>query len=284
MTLRLWDAEFPLIRLEGGGATQFLHGQTSADVCGAKLDVLVDACLLTTTGKVRALLEVRADSHGVDALVLAGDAKVIHAEFDAVIFPADNVRLLPLDSCRRIQRLTPADTRHLERHWLAEDDGLPLEWLNLPIASQREVEHWRIRRNLPLGPEEVSGNFNPLELGLEAWVSLSKGCYLGQETIAKLTRTSRVRQRLCSWQAAESIVIGTRLNCSKETILGRYAGVVTSSMSVEGNGIGLAMIHYQALNATSLIAAETSLMVELKTQSIYPRTASANQETKHLPV
>ncbi|GCE64622.1 glycine cleavage system protein T [cyanobiont of Ornithocercus magnificus] len=271
MIAKLWSAEFPLIRLEGDGAAQFLHGQTSADVCGAGLDVLVDACLLTAAGKVRALLEIRVDRNGAGVLVLAGDAEAVHTGFDTIIFPADKVRLLPLSRCHRVQQLTTANTLQLERYWLATSEDLPPEWLNLPVASQEEVERWRIRLDLPLGRGEVDGSFNPLELGLEAWVSLSKGCYLGQETIIRLVRANgRLRQRLCSWQATTSISVGTKLKDPGGAVSSRNVGVVTSSISLDDKRIGLAMIHRQALNATSLVTTETNSIVQLTSQSIYP--------------
>ena len=45
----IWDATFPLLRLEGSGCAGFLHGQTSASVSGASEGKLIPACWLNAT-------------------------------------------------------------------------------------------------------------------------------------------------------------------------------------------------------------------------------------------
>ena len=105
----IWDARFPLIRLEGSGCSSFLHGQTSARVDGRAIGDLIQACWLNAAGRVQALLEIRLDSAGADVLVLNGDIDSVSAGFDRVIFPADQVRLGQQRQQRRMQRLQ-ADT------------------------------------------------------------------------------------------------------------------------------------------------------------------------------
>ena len=46
----IWDATFPLLRLEGSGCAGFLHGQTSASVNSADEGDLIPACWLNATG------------------------------------------------------------------------------------------------------------------------------------------------------------------------------------------------------------------------------------------
>ena len=68
-----WDADFPLIRLNGSGARTFLQGQSTADLRNLGNGVLQRSCWLTATGRLRALLEIRIDDAGADVLVLAGN-------------------------------------------------------------------------------------------------------------------------------------------------------------------------------------------------------------------
>ena len=72
-TLR-WDASFPLLRLDGSGARDFLQGQTSADLNSAG-ETLIRSCWLNATGRLQALLEIHVDDAGADLLVLAEMAK-----------------------------------------------------------------------------------------------------------------------------------------------------------------------------------------------------------------
>jgi folate-binding protein YgfZ len=47
-------------------------------------------------------------------------------------------------------------------------------------------EEARITRGVPRLGHELTDNVLPLEAGLASAVSLSKGCYIGQETLAKV--------------------------------------------------------------------------------------------------
>ena len=99
----------------------------------------------------------------------------------------------------------------------------------------------------------MDGTTNPFELGLSPWVHLNKGCYLGQETVAKLASKGEVKQQLRSWRAPSSDLQGTVPQ--QGTVLrrqGERAGIITSAMeiaSAEGGQewIGLALVRRQAL-------------------------------------
>jgi folate-binding protein YgfZ len=250
----LWDATFPLLRLQGKGARDFLHGQTSADLQQAADHALIRSCWLTATGRVQALLEVRLDDEGADVLVLSGDAAALASGFDRVIFPADRVRLLPLAQQRRLQRLhsTTAEPARRDDVLWCHDGVVPATWEALPRAEGRTLEAWRLRVGWPCHPTELNGDTNPLELGLGDWLSLSKGCYLGQETIAKLTARDGVKQKLRYWQLVDApidltIEPGTPLRLNNER-----AGVITSALHTPGGWQGLALVRRAALEAPQL--------------------------------
>lgn len=57
-------------------------------------------------------------------------------------------------------------------------------------------EAWQMARVLagrPAPGAELTEDFNPLEAGLYHAVSVQKGCYIGQETIAKVGTGQKVR-------------------------------------------------------------------------------------------
>lgn len=265
----LWDASFPLLRLQGKGARAFLHGQTSADLQQAADHALIRSCWLTATGRVQALLEVRLDDEGADVLVLSGDAAALASGFDRVIFPADRVRLLPLAQQRRLQRLQAPG---VHRPWgddvlwcddSCDDTSIPAAWEALPRAEASALEAWRLRVGLPGHPAELNGDTNPLELGLGDWLSLSKGCYLGQETIAKLTARDGVKQKLRHWQLVEAptglaIEPGTPLRLNNER-----AGLITSALPTSGGWQGLALVRRAALEAPQLQLGDKELTLQI---------------------
>lgn len=54
----------------------------------------------------------------------------------------------------------------------------------------------RIQQGRPTPGQELTDDYNPLEAGLWQTISLGKGCYIGQETIARLHTYKGVKQQL----------------------------------------------------------------------------------------
>lgn len=54
------------------------------------------------------------------------------------------------------------------------------------------LESWRIERAFPLPGRELNEDWNPLEAGLRDHVSFTKGCYVGQEVVARLNTYDKV--------------------------------------------------------------------------------------------
>ena len=59
-----------------------------------------------------------------------------------------------------------------------------------------KFNNYRIVNNLAGYPTEINENYNPLEAGLKKYINFSKGCYVGQEVIARLDTYSKVKNRL----------------------------------------------------------------------------------------
>lgn len=72
-----------------------------------------------------------------------------------------------------------------------------LESLGFAGSSPQAAEVLRIECGLPRGPEEVSTDHLPQELDRNPTaISFTKGCYLGQETVARLDALGHVNRRL----------------------------------------------------------------------------------------
>ena len=243
MSKLFWDAQVPWLRLNGSGTRQFLQGQTSADLNALQSGDLLQTCWLTATGRLRAVLELRFDAEGSDVIVLAGEASAVHAGFDQVIFPADRVRLHPLGQLRRLQWLEPMAAAV----WCDPDAALPEPWASGEAATATALEQWRLQSGFPPGPGELNGETNPLELGLIAQVSTEKGCYLGQETMAKLIGQAGVKQQLRCWSCPSPLATAAKL-----TLDGERAGVITSALERDGTWLGLALVRRQCLASPTL--------------------------------
>ena len=260
MSSLLWDQTFPVLRLEGSGSRTFLQGQTSADLQQAEEGHPLPACWLDATGRVQALLEIRMDATGADVLVLSGAVDAVSQGFDRVIFPADRVRLKGTRQQRRQELLIQGQPMEpVNVCWAVEDPSASDRFPASEAASTNQLDHWRLEQGWPLSAGELDGTTNPFELGLSPWVHLNKGCYLGQETVAKLASRGEVKQQLRSWRTPSSELMGTVPQ--RGTVLrreGERAGVITSALeipSAEGarrEWIGLALVRRQALAAPQL--------------------------------
>jgi len=250
----VWDEHFDVIRLEGAGSAEFLHGQTSARVEGTPTGQLIQACWLNATGRLQALLELRLDDHGADVLVLNGNADQLAQGLDRVIFPADRVKIGQQRQQRRLQHLSSGQTSGVESVlWLDDDATPPPPWDQSPACTAADLEYWRLRQGWPLSAGEIDGETNPFELGLAHWVNLEKGCYLGQETLAKLGSRGAVKQQLRCWQCTDPEAADLKPGDTL-TLNGERAGHITSVVHPNGRepALGLALIRRQALEANEL--------------------------------
>jgi len=254
----LLDQTKPLLRLVGPGSRAFLNGQTTVDFLEETPYSLLRGCWLNTAGRVRALFESRLIDEGAELLVLGGEFEEVIKGFDQVIFPADNVRLELGQDIRRVQPLFANQVdRFRNVEWLFPGNSLPEAFQSFNTASSADFARWRMEHGLPFGKGELNARNNPFELGLSNLVNLNKGCYLGQETVAKLLRVGQVRQKLRFWDSDRELSVGQGLtNSSSKSIDKKKVGEVTSVMrnKITGSSFGLAMLRGQACAAKELFA------------------------------
>lgn len=107
--------------------------------------------------------------------------------------------------------------------------------------SDRTWERLRIQQGRPMPDSELTEDYNPLEAGLWSAISFDKGCYIGQETIARLNTYKGVKQRL--WGIKLSRIVDPQTPVFLE---GEKVGIVTSCMETAEGAIGLAYIRTKA--------------------------------------
>ncbi len=262
-----WEEHFPALRINGAGYKRFLQGQTTVDIFSYKNGVIFQSCWLTSTGRLRGLLEIKLDNLGANIILLAGHIDDLVAGFEQVIFPSDQVQLEPVKNIRRVQMMTfKAFNDSQEIIWLSNKEILPESFADHASASTNEVEYWRLTQGLPVWPNEINGETNPFELGLSHLISLDKGCYLGQETMAKLSRVSTLKQKLRCWSSSSFINVGQNIFKSRQVVdsekkVGTITSVIKDPM---GQGsIGLAIIRKTALNESKLYSYNDSKSVKI---------------------
>ncbi len=104
----------------------------------------------------------------------------------------------------------------------------------------------RVEAGIPVAGAEITEDFNPWEALFDNSISLSKGCYNGQEVVARLHSYAKIKQRLRGLRLPNSLglaeLAGVSLGCN-----GKAAGRVTSAVESPRFGpIALAYVREDA--------------------------------------
>ena len=91
---------------------------------------------------------------------------------------------------------------HAEQVWQA------LLATGIAAGTAEQWEDLRVRQGRPMPQKELTEDDNPLEAGLWQSVSFEKGCYIGQETIARLNTYKGVKKRLWGLQLERPVAVG----------------------------------------------------------------------------
>ncbi|HXQ80152.1 MAG TPA: folate-binding protein [Opitutaceae bacterium] len=209
-----------LLRVSGPDAATFLQGQFTNDLSKIEPGRAVYGLWLDRKGRVIADSHVvrAADEAGFWIASVSSPAPVVARRLGDYIV-ADDVAIEDATAGRLGLSLIGAGAGA----WLAgepraglffpgrRDSGESWEWIypagdsdtvdaaisGARTASSGEMERMRIASGIPSIPADIGPSDLPNEGGLESQaVSYSKGCYLGQEVMARLKSMGRVRRAL----------------------------------------------------------------------------------------
>jgi aminomethyltransferase len=135
---------------------------------------------------------------------------------------------------------------------IAADQVIPAQIAALPQLSESTLSDWQIEAAVPAFGAELSQEYIPLEAGLEHAISFSKGCYVGQEIIARMESRGRRAKQLTAVRLSAAVVAPAQIHDAA----GQVAGVLTRATVSEraGGVVGLAYI-------SSKVAADATLSV-----------------------
>ena len=277
------------LRLTGAEAAEFLQGQVTNDVESLAPGSGCYAALLTHKGKVR-----------LDMRVLRGDDWIwIDTEPGASALMAQTVQMYGIGRDVRAEDVTrseailsllgpsarsrldaePPDEEHSfvrGEHGLyvatafgvdvicaaAEAEAVRVA-LGAEAIAEEAAECLRIEAGRPRFGVDFDSDTIPEEAGLnDRAVSFTKGCYVGQETVARLHYKGKPNRHLRGLVLSEPVPSGTELRLG-ERVVGRVGSVATSPVH---GPIGLALVRREAAPGDRLEVAEsgaTAAVVEL---------------------
>lgn len=111
---------------------------------------------------------------------------------------------------------------------------------DVKLVGEDAYNHYRIEKGWAEAPNEINDNFNPYEAGLIDEVNFKKGCYIGQEIIARLDTYDKVQKKLCGIEISGTLSSELPLTLLDEE--NKEAGFITSLSRNSHSTIGLAII------------------------------------------
>jgi folate-binding protein YgfZ len=238
MSPRRAPADTAVVRVTGEDAAAFLQGQCSADL---RRVTLADALWLNRKGRVLAHTVIAKEADGSFLLLCP---HLTAAELIAVVTAnviADDV--VATDESALWEKwvvwgaepaIAAVKAFATNRYGIAAWDVLTPVGAAAPgeAATLFELDARRIAAGIPAVPVDCGANEFPQECGLDTWVSYTKGCYLGQEVMARIQSMGSLRRILR--RVSGPVSVGQEL----KTPEGKVAGTVRSAV---GN-VGLALV------------------------------------------
>jgi tRNA-modifying protein YgfZ len=122
-------------------------------------------------------------------------------------------------------------------------------------ADENATEALRIERGLPARSHEITDDNNPLEAGLEPYVSFTKGCYMGQEVIARLDTYDKIQRRIVGLLSSDNAKLSTESTLrSEDREIGRITSVAASPSL--GREIALAYVRKAFAEPGTLLSSD----------------------------
>lgn len=103
-------------------------------------------------------------------------------------------------------------------------------------GSPQVWEQLRILQGRPMADHELKDPYNPLEAGLWSAISLNKGCYIGQEVLAKQVTYQRIRHRLWGIAWEDKVPVGSEIYQTPEDKIGILTSVAETPVGIRSLG------------------------------------------------
>jgi folate-binding protein YgfZ len=229
------------IRFTGPDAQSFLQGQLSNDLVALTPEHSQLACCNSAQGRVQAVLQLIQRDDAIVALLprvmvdptVARLRKYTLRAKVAIENASDSLQVLWMERIDLEDKSWPIPTSpgaHLQKdgisvlRWPDHEDERFLALLPgaITLASQGTDEDWRlaeIRAGLPQVLPETQESFVAQMLNLDVLngISFNKGCYTGQEIIARAHFRGADKRRMFRFQAeGEAPIPGTRVLANEQ--------------------------------------------------------------------
>lgn len=254
-----------VLEVSGGDRITFLHNMCTADVKQMAVGESREAFFTNVKGHVLYHAVLHNAEDRVLAVVFAEDASPLVAQLDRYIIRED--AQLTLREQREV--LSVGKGEKLGDDWIELPLGPPAMWLATGEGSLDDAGYVpgdaaafdavRVAAGWPLGGVDFGEGTLPQELSRDGRaISFTKGCYLGQETIARLDALGHVNKQIVRLRATD----GVPLHAGMQLMDGeKRVGNVTTAAQVGDSYTGLAMVKRGSNSPGTKLATDTGDVV-----------------------
>ncbi|OOF59611.1 CAF17-like 4Fe-4S cluster assembly/insertion protein YgfZ [Rodentibacter genomosp. 2] len=234
--------QYQLIEAQGTDAEKYLQGQLTTDVVGLASGATTITAHCDPKGKVNAifrLLKVSSEQFFLlvrkDLLPSALEALKKYAVFSKVCFDLRDWQIVGVigEKCGKIQ---PHFTLEID-----EQRAILLNETSLAVTFNADEQEWEladIQAGIPHLSAKMQNEFIPQAMNLQAIeqaVSFTKGCYIGQETVAraKYRGANKRAMFVLKGETQEIPEIGSEIEMQLESHW-RKTGTIISAVNIDG--------------------------------------------------
>jgi folate-binding protein YgfZ len=255
------------IGVSGRDARDWLNDLVSCDVATLEPFVSRRSLLLSATGRIRADLHVAADEEGFLLLQAPDQPEHVGLLLGPYVLSSDvslrdrtaelSLFAVPGPASERVARtgLSPSVlgpgidlvTPMGRATWRVEDGLLKHD---LVEVGQAALEVRRVRAGIPRMGPDFGQEALPAEVGLTWAIDMAKGCFLGQESVARVRNLGHPPRVLRHLAASGVLVAGSEVRADARSV-----GEITSvAAAEEGGSVAIARIRWEAEGADLMTA------------------------------
>jgi len=260
-----------VIAVGGADALEWLNDLVSADLSGLVPGAARRTLLLSPTGRIRAEFTVAMAGDEIlliqdpsqpsnlgellDRYVLSSDVRLTDRTDRTSLFAmpgltehlsvpgADTVQPSCLGS--GVDLVAPGEDHERLMATLSE---------RMRLVGGEVVERWRVLAGRPRFGVDATVEDLPSEAAMEDLIAFDKGCYLGQESVAKVRNLGHPRRLVMAFEANGAVAAGDTVLTGQSEV-----GQVTSAAETAEGSVGLARVAWDARASDLRTATGTAL-------------------------
>lgn len=269
------------VRVLGGDARGWMNDLLTADIAELPPGSATRSLLLSPTGRIRADVTIAALAQGflivqdpsqpaaIDGLltpyVLSSDVRLDDetGSLCLLAFPGGDVpEVARVETYRPSALGSGADlVAEAEARGTVQRAATPLL-----EADAEAVEAWRIRRGMARFPVDLGQDSLPHEAALDPFIGYAKGCFLGQEAVAKVRNLGHPPYVLLAAHTSRLVRAGEPVHDDA----GQEVGSLTSATTLPGGGGAVIVRVRWAARDGRLTTTSGEALIEPRPASVSP--------------